>query len=108
MKHYDPKSNSGVVTAYESFNVELLSPVIGARITGIDLSQPISDKAKEELCEAYAKHSLLSFPEQDLSPDDQVTVAQVFGQTEPPRFFGEVMREILEDRASRSRDCNRR
>ena len=42
------------------------------------MSKPLSDKAKEEIFDAYAKYSVLSFPGRT-SPRAQVEVARMFG-----------------------------
>ena len=72
---------------YENFTLEPFTRVVGARITGIDMSKPLSEKAKEEIFDAYAKYSVLSFPGQDISPGAQVEVARMFGTPDEPRKF---------------------
>ncbi len=75
------------MTTYETFTVERLTPVVGARITGIDMSMPLSAQAREEVFRAFAEFSLLSFPGQDVSPAQQVEIARLFGELDAPRKF---------------------
>ncbi|MEZ5740912.1 MAG: TauD/TfdA family dioxygenase [Burkholderiaceae bacterium] len=75
------------MTTYETFTVERLTPTVGARITGIDMSIPLSEKAMDELFRAFAEFSLLSFPGQDVSPAQQVEIASLFGELDAPRKF---------------------
>lgn len=59
--------------------IEPLSPNIGARLTGIDLRQPLSAADRVRIDEAWAAHHLLSIPGQDLEPDHQVEFCTKFG-----------------------------
>jgi taurine dioxygenase len=57
-----------------------LGPYIGARVDGIDLSQPIDDALAETLQAALTEHLVLVFPGQALSEDDQIRFAGAFGE----------------------------
>lgn len=75
------------MTTFDSFTVERITPILGARITGIDMSKPLADSAKEDLFKAFAEYSVVSFPDQDISPERQVEIASMFGELDPPRKF---------------------
>lgn len=72
---------------YESFNVDRLTSAVGARITGIDMSKPLSNKQREDVVSAFYEYSVLSFPDQDISPAAQVDIARIFGTPDAPRKF---------------------
>jgi len=55
----------------------------GATIRGIDLKKPFDQNAREAMCKLLARFQLLVFPEQGLSPADQLRFTQIFGQLEP-------------------------
>jgi len=68
--------------SYASFRVEPLHPRFGARVLGLDLSQPLSDTAHTELLAAFDDHSVLLFPSQSLDSAAQVQFSQTFGPLE--------------------------
>jgi taurine dioxygenase len=56
--------------------------VLGARIDGIDLSQPLSDADFELLLNAFADYGVLCFPDQDLDAAAHKAFASRFGSLE--------------------------
>lgn len=66
-------------------NIEPLTPRFGARVTGVDLAQPLDDATFGELRDAFARHSVLHFPEQPLTDEQQVDFSQRFGPLEPTK-----------------------
>lgn len=56
-----------------------LDAALGARIYGVDLSQPLTDDAFETIHAAWLKHQVLVFPGQQISDDDQVRFSKLFG-----------------------------
>lgn len=56
-----------------------LSPTLGARVTGLDLAQPLSGEAITEIRQALLKHEVLFFEDQDLTPQQQREFAARFG-----------------------------
>ncbi len=60
-------------------HIKKLSPILGAEITGIDLSSPLTDKLKLELNQLFAEYAVLVFPEQSLSPPLFMKAAEIFG-----------------------------
>lgn len=61
------------------FDLEPLSPALGARIGGLDLAQPLTAPVVAALTAALHEHLVLFFPGQSLSPQAQRTVAGYFG-----------------------------
>jgi taurine dioxygenase len=59
--------------------VKKLSPILGAEISGIDLSLPITDKLQVELNQLFAEYAVLVFPGQPLSPPQFMKAAEIFG-----------------------------
>lgn len=65
-------------------NTEALSPALGARITGIDLTEIINDETvKQSIIDAFHKHLVLVFPNQNLDPESHLRFTNFFGKTEP-------------------------
>ena len=55
---------------------------LGCRIEGMDLSRPLDDAAAETVLQALARHGVVCFPEQDLTPEAQMAFAARFGTLE--------------------------
>lgn len=64
-------------------NVTPISQVLGARITGVDLNQPISDEQFAKMEEALHAHGFIVLPAQSLQPDSMVRFARRWGRPEP-------------------------
>ena len=62
-----------------SFKLKTLTPHIGAEVTGIDLSQPLNDKALAELRKAWAEWKVLVFRDQTLDRAQHKAFAEHFG-----------------------------
>lgn len=65
--------------ATDSLVVTKVSPNIGAEVSNIDLTQPLSDAQLAELKAAFAAHQVLFFRDQKISFDDHVRLGQYFG-----------------------------
>ena len=68
--------------AAQALDISPLSPAVGARITGIDLSEPIDDDTAQRIYDAFAEHAVLCFPGQQISAQDQIRVASILGKTD--------------------------
>ncbi len=55
---------------------------LGAEIAGVDLAQPLDDETFAEIEAAFHQYVVLVFPDQDLSPDQQVAFTARFGPVE--------------------------
>lgn len=63
-----------------SLQLSALGPHIGARVDGVDLSQPIDADLADALQQALTENLVLVFPGQSLSEDDQIRFAGAFGE----------------------------
>ncbi|MBX9774923.1 MAG: TauD/TfdA family dioxygenase [Xanthobacteraceae bacterium] len=55
------------------------SPVVGARITGVDLARPLSDGVFKDILDAWFQYLVVVFPGQTLDEDQMVAFAERFG-----------------------------
>src|SRR5206468_11037358 len=62
--------------------LQRLSAAGGVRLVGIDLAQPLSPVAKDEIVTALLAHHVVVFPEQSLSREQQFHFAANFGEVE--------------------------
>jgi taurine dioxygenase len=68
--------------AYQSprgLTVHPASPVVGARITGVDVSQPLSDAVFKDILDIWHQYLVIVFPGQTLDEDQMVAFAERFG-----------------------------
>jgi len=64
---------------YETITIDKLTPIIGAEIGGIDLSQPLSNRQQDEVHRALAENSVVFFRDQVISLDQHVAFGRLFG-----------------------------
>lgn len=67
----------------QALQVTSLSETFGAKVSGLDLSTEITDAVKSALNQALLDHQVLLFRHQDLTEDQQVQFAQIFGSCRP-------------------------
>ncbi|QRF63299.1 TauD/TfdA family dioxygenase [Variovorax paradoxus] len=63
----------------DDFQIEALSPVMGASIRGLDVSIPLSEKIVERLKQLLLDYKVLCFREQHLSLDAQLAFTRCWG-----------------------------
>jgi alpha-ketoglutarate-dependent 2,4-dichlorophenoxyacetate dioxygenase len=63
-------------------NIEPLHPEFGARISGVDLSQPLDQSSFEQIDMAINQYSFLLFTEQAMNDEAQLDFTRRFGQLE--------------------------
>ena len=97
-----------------TITVEPLTPVIGAEISGIDLSAPLDAEQFAEIHAAFIRHHVLVFRDQILTPEAHKRFARMFGPLhvhpyhaknmvpDHARSAGEADPEILEVKADRN------
>ncbi len=68
-------------------NITRASTALGAHVTGIDLSDRLSNEQAAALYSALLDHHVLVFEEQTLSPKAQLSFARVFGEPVPYPFI---------------------
>lgn len=74
--------------------VEPLDAPLGARVTGIDLRQPVEAEAFDAIHRAWLDHQVLIFPDQEFDADEQVRFSKMFGE------LGRRKRKIARPEAS--------
>ena len=62
------------------FSVRLLTPHLGAEISGVDLAQDMPEELFGALYRAFLRYQVLLFPPQELSPARQVAFGRRFGE----------------------------
>ncbi len=63
-----------------TIDIEPASDACGARIHGIDLREELDDRTVEMIRNAFVDHCVLCFPDQKISPEDQLRFANLFGR----------------------------
>lgn len=69
------------------FTVERTTGVFGAVVHGLDLRRPLDPPTAERLRQAWLRHQVLVFPDQDLSFDELEAVATAFGPIGEDPYF---------------------
>ena len=65
---------------YPSIQVTPLTPTIGAEIQGVDLSRPLEQQQFEEVKEAFLKHQVIFFRDQEITVDEHKAFGRLFGE----------------------------
>ena len=65
---------------YDTIDVRPVTPVVGAEVSGIDLSQPLSEKQLSEIRRAFLTHHVLAFHDQKLNRAQHKAFAAHFGE----------------------------
>ncbi len=73
-----------------------------AEIGDVDLSKPLSVEDREAIKQAFWKYAVLVFPAQQLTSDQHVEFAQVFGELEPNinSYAEEIRKDRIDSRVS--------
>ncbi len=64
---------------YETIKAHRLTPIVGAEISGVDLTGPLSGQQVEELRQALAEHLVIFFRDQKLDFESHKAMARAFG-----------------------------
>lgn len=64
-----------------TFEILPLTDTLGAEVVGLDISEPLSADAADNLRCAFQEHHILLFRDVDLSPEAQGRFARYFGET---------------------------
>jgi taurine dioxygenase len=67
-----------------AFEIQTMTPTIGAEVRGLDLAQPLDAPTVAQLREALLKHLVLVFREQHLDPASHIAFARSFGEIKKP------------------------
>jgi len=68
-----------VVAFTEPLNVTPLEPTVGAEISGVDLSKPLTPSQRDEIHALLLKHKVLFFRDQHITREQQIAFAAQFG-----------------------------
>ena len=77
---------------YKTITVNPVVPAIGAEIYDADLAQPLSEQQFAEIHEALMAHQVIFFRDQDLTREQLVAFARLFGEphVNPDTSFGKI------------------
>jgi taurine dioxygenase len=64
---------------YETISVDKLTPIIGAEISGVDLSKPLGNATFSEIQRAFAENLVIFFRGQHLTAEQHLAFGQRFG-----------------------------
>jgi len=67
-----------------NYEINSLTPTIGAEISGIDLSNNLNSQVLDNIYKNLIDHKVIFFRNQNLKPEDHVAFAKSFGDIEPP------------------------
>jgi taurine dioxygenase len=76
---------------YQSISVEPVTPVIGAEIGNVDLSQPLDPRTFAEIRDAIRRYRVIFFRDQELSNDALKAFGRNFGPLTPAHPISEGM-----------------
>ena len=71
-----------MATVVPKLSVEPAHPAVGARVTGADLRDPITNDMAQQIRNAFTEHSVLCFPDQEVTNDNQADFAALFGKAD--------------------------
>jgi taurine dioxygenase len=82
---------------YDTLTLDKLTPVIGAEINGVDLSEPLSNRQLDELHRALAENLVIFFRDQTLTPQQHLAFGRLFGDlhVHPAAPHEEGMPELM-------------
>lgn len=86
--------------ATSTLQVEQLTPVIGAEISGIDLREQLTPALRDELYALLLQHKVLFFRDQAISHDQQLAFARNFGELYAHPSGGLASHRIIQPIAS--------
>lgn len=67
-----------------NIKISQLTPAIGAEISGIDLSEPLTDSVSDAIYQWLMDYQVIFFRNQEISPASHMALAQSLGEPEPP------------------------
>jgi taurine dioxygenase len=74
------KHNPDESAPYDTISIDKLTPIIGAEIGGVDLSQPLGNRTFEEIHRALAENLVIFFREQHITEDQHLDFGRKFGK----------------------------
>ncbi|MGW2213036.1 TauD/TfdA dioxygenase family protein [Streptomyces sp. NPDC001781] len=87
METYEREALEAVTTRpvhdYRTLTLERITPVLGAEVSGVDLSENLSTEQLDEIRTAFRDHHVLVFRDQTISVEDHKRFASAFGELRP-------------------------
>lgn len=71
-------------------SIKPYSPAVGALVSGVDLSKPLSDEQFARIRQAFLDHGVVFFRDQHLSPEQHLAFARRWAPIDINRFFKAV------------------
>jgi len=77
----EPATQSGATAnSLATMKIVPSGAAVGAEVQGVDLSQPVPDDVAQALRDAWGKHLVLLFRDQEMTPEQYLAAAQIFGK----------------------------
>ena len=73
------RHSAGEAAPYETIGVDRLTPIIGAEISGVNLADPLSNSALDEIHRALAENLVIFFRDQHITPQQHLALGRKFG-----------------------------
>ena len=73
------KAIAGDSIPYETITVDPLTPIIGAELSGIDLSRPLGNRQLDEVHRALAENLVIFFRNQHITEEQHLAFGRLFG-----------------------------
>ncbi len=67
------------MSANDAPEIRPITSVLGAEVASVDLSRPLADGTFEAIREAFDRHSVLVFRDQELTPEQHIAFSRRFG-----------------------------
>lgn len=65
-----------------TLHIKKMGDYLGARIEGVDFSQPLTNAVLDEIASALYEHQVISIPAADMTPAQHIQIANHFGEPE--------------------------
>ena len=76
--------------SYQTIDVRQSAPALGAEIHGVDLARGLSDEQFAKVRDAFHRHGVIFFRDQDITPEQHIAFAERWGAINVNRFFQAV------------------
>src|SRR5881392_2308390 len=70
-------------------------PALGAEVRGVDMRRPLDSQTVQAVSDAWTRHRLLVFPDQDITDAEHVAFKRHFGE---PEIFHQTSLSLRSDR----------
>ena len=70
----------GSLQDYQKIKLRKIGAYFGAEVNGVDLTTKLTSKEVIEITQALAEHEFLVFKNQNISSEDQIRFAEIFGK----------------------------